>query len=329
MSTSITSQSLRNEVANRTLDFQRIATLSPFQILLGKLLGEPVLAFFSIIATIPVTVYACLILGVEGMTSFGSYLLVYATLVTTTLLSGAMGLLQPLEADPSGKTKPANLGAVLFGSFGCAVPGMIAGGPSILSTAWSAAILGIFTPIPTYVGIVHGDPWKYRMEFFGREIPFFVLTPLMQLAMVALIIHAMMRRLVNPSRTILSRRLAYLLLFVCDLIVGGVFYEGVPPNGLGLPAKTAAFWLVHMIFGLLLITMVTPSRDTLWTWLWRFRGQRTWVGDSSLGERSVNTLVLVIMAGLGLIDYFAMLVVPARTTFTRTKSINSYLRQLK
>ena len=74
MSTSITSQSLRNEVANRTLDFQRIATLSPFQILLGKLLGEPVLAFFSIIATIPVTVYACLILGVEGMTSFGSYL---------------------------------------------------------------------------------------------------------------------------------------------------------------------------------------------------------------------------------------------------------------
>ena len=138
----------------------------------------------------------------------------------------------------------------------------------------------------------------------------------MQLAMVALIIHAMMRRLVNPSRTILSRRLAYLLLFVCDLIVGGVFYEGVPPNGLGLPAKTAAFWLVHIIFGLLLITMVTPSRDTLWTWLWRFRGQRTWVGDSSLGERSVNTLVLVIMAGLGLIDYFAMLVVPARTTFT-------------
>ncbi|HEV8060779.1 MAG TPA: hypothetical protein VGP68_12945 [Gemmataceae bacterium] len=316
MASSITSQSLRNEVANRTLDFQRIATLSPFQILLGKLLGEPVLAFFSIIATIPIAVYACLILGVEGMTSFGNFLLVYATLVTTTVLSGATGLLQPLEQDPNGKTKPANnLGAILFGSLFCAVPVLVLGGQSILSTGWSAAILGILTPIPTYVGIFHGDPWKYRMEFYGREIPFFVLTPLMQLAMVGLIVHAMMRRLVNPSRTILSRPLAYLLLFACDLIVGGVFYDGVPPNGLGLYAKSAAFWLVHMIFGLLLITMVTPSRDTLWSWLWRFRGQRSWVGDSSLGERSVNTLVLVIMAGLGLIDYFAMLVVPARTVF--------------
>ena len=67
MAFSTTSQSMRNEVVNRTLDFQRIATLSPVQILLGKLLGEPMLAFFSIIPTIPIAVYCCLILGVEGM----------------------------------------------------------------------------------------------------------------------------------------------------------------------------------------------------------------------------------------------------------------------
>jgi hypothetical protein len=136
------------------------------------------------------------------------------------------------------------------------------------------------------------------------------------LAIVGLIVHAMVRRLINPSRTILSRRLAYLLLFVCDLIVAGVFYEGIPPNGNGLYTKTAVFWLVHLLFGLFLVTLVTPSRESIWSWLWRFRGTRSWVSDSSFGERSVNSLVLVIMAGIGLIDYFAMLLMPATRLFT-------------
>src|SRR3954471_17550153 len=41
---SATSASVRSEVTNRTLDFQRIAALSPRQIILGKLLGEPAMA---------------------------------------------------------------------------------------------------------------------------------------------------------------------------------------------------------------------------------------------------------------------------------------------
>src|SRR5206468_7333316 len=53
MAGNATAESLRSEITNRTLDFQRIATLSPSQILVGKLLGEPALAYLLAIATIP------------------------------------------------------------------------------------------------------------------------------------------------------------------------------------------------------------------------------------------------------------------------------------
>src|SRR5207245_3089604 len=55
-----TSSSLRSEVTHRTLDFQRIAALSPRQILLGKLLGEPATAYFLAIGTIPLAVWCFL-----------------------------------------------------------------------------------------------------------------------------------------------------------------------------------------------------------------------------------------------------------------------------
>src|SRR5438105_2613260 len=54
---SATSVSIKNEVVNRTLDFQRIAALSPRQILLGKLFGEPAHAYLSAIASVPLAVF--------------------------------------------------------------------------------------------------------------------------------------------------------------------------------------------------------------------------------------------------------------------------------
>ena len=311
---STTSGSLRNEVVNRTLDFQRIATLSPFQILTGKLLGEASFAFLSIIPTIPLTVYCCLILGVEGMNLL-NLVLVYVTVLTTTILSGSLGLLQPLETDPSGKVKPANnLGAVMLGSFFCCVPALVTGGTSLLMRPWSAALVGVFTPIPTFVGIHQNDPWQYSLLFFGQHIPFILFTPISQLVLAGLILHAMIRRLVNPSRTIISRRVAFLLLFAFDLIVAGIFYDDL--QRFSLLIRTAAFWLAHSLYAIFLVSLVTPNRDSLWSWLWRFRGRSSWLHDRALGDRSVNTLVLVIIAGIGLFDYLGLVILPAIFVFT-------------
>src|SRR5207253_4465278 len=45
-----TSVSMKSEVARQTLDFQRITSLSPRQILLGKLCGESAMAFLLAIS---------------------------------------------------------------------------------------------------------------------------------------------------------------------------------------------------------------------------------------------------------------------------------------
>jgi hypothetical protein len=310
-----TSQSLRSEVNNRTLDFQRIAALSPFQIFLGKLLGEPLAAFFSIIPTIPVTVYCCLILGVEGMDLF-ALVLVYVNILTTTVLSAALGLMQPLEGDPHGKPRQGgNAGSVLFGLFMCFVPLLMSGSWKILSTPWAAALMGIFTPIPTYLGIYEGNPWEFKMHVFDLRIPFVLVTSLSQLAVASLIVYGMMRRLVNPLRIILSRRLAYLLLIVVDFLVAGVFYE-VPPFGFPLYVRGAAFWIVHIAVSYVLTTLTTPGRETLWSWSWRFRGRTGMIRDLALGDRSVNSLEVLLFALIGVVGFTLMIALPARNQFS-------------
>ena len=52
---SSTHASITSEVGNRTLDFQRIASLSPFSILVGKLFGEPAIAYLLVFASIPIS----------------------------------------------------------------------------------------------------------------------------------------------------------------------------------------------------------------------------------------------------------------------------------
>src|SRR5205814_2377191 len=105
-------------------------------------------------------------------------------------------------------------------------------------------------------------------------------------------INAMTRRLVNPSRTLIGRPIAYLLLVVCDLCVAGVFFEA-PSLGRGLYMKSGAFWFAHLLFALFLVNLVTPGRESLWSWSWRFRDRLPRGRDLLLGERSVNTMVLV------------------------------------
>src|SRR5262249_28362155 len=88
-----TSASIKAEVVNRTLDFQRIAALSPRQILLGKLLGEPAQAYLLAIAPIPLAFFCYLGGGatLEGLVGL------YLQLATTTLMLGAMGLLNRID----------------------------------------------------------------------------------------------------------------------------------------------------------------------------------------------------------------------------------------
>jgi hypothetical protein len=306
---SATSASLRAEVVNRTLDFQRLVALSPKQILLGKLLGEPAVAYLLLIASFPIAAW-CVALGVPGV-SFAVLLLLYVNLACLTLLVSAMGLLQPLE--PVAGKAPGSIASGAGGAWGVVsvmvLVQVAVGANWLMSKPWSAALLGLATPVPAFFGVVHDDPWQPSLLLFGLHAPFLLVTPLSELLLTYLAFQATVRRLVHPLNPPVSKKLAYVILIVADVLTGAVLFE---PPVLGFPIgqRTAAFGLAHLLVGLWLTSTVSPYKEGLQSWIWRYRGRVPRMHDLWLGARSENELALVTFALIGLVSLLLFVLIP-------------------
>jgi hypothetical protein len=314
MALSATSASIQAEVVNRTLDFQRTTALPPGQIILGKLLGEPALAYLLAIGTIPLSLW-CWSLGVKGLDVIALVLL-YVNLATNTLMFGAIGLLHSLEPS-AGKGASRGAGGarllptllIVVGNLSAVVTASI--GAGAMTVPWTGALLGLLTPIPLFAGLIGRlDPWHYGLSFFGVEVPFLLVTPVAQLLVAALCFETMARRLVQPGNPPWSKLLAYETLALVDVLMAAALFD-TGPFSLGLAARTAAFCIVHLALSLWLMTGVTPWRDSLLSWVWRFRGRRPRLWDWWLGERSENTLFMLTCAAIGLVAYLLGVLLPA------------------
>jgi hypothetical protein len=309
---SATSASLRAEVVNRTLDFQRIAALSPRQILLGKLLGEPALAYLLAIATIPLTAW-CWMMGVAGV-SLDVLVLLYVLLAASTFLMGTIGLLQRLDP-PDAKKSGGNAGAAAGVGGGIFLliflPPILSSVSWLMSTPWSAALVGLTTPIPVFFGLAEGNPWKYCLSFYGIQIPFLLVMPLFQLLLAGLCFQTMVRRLINPLNTSFSKPLAYGTLLAVDLLTAAVLHDPNPIGRLAVGPRSATFCLVHLIAGIFLLDTATPWRESLESWVWRLRGRSSRFWDLLLGERSANVLVLLTFCVIGWVGLLLFVLLPA------------------
>jgi hypothetical protein len=275
MASTATATSMRSEVATRTLDFQRIATLSPRQILLGKLLGEPAIAYWMAISTFPLAGWCVLAGGVDLIVM----LLMYVNLATTILLCGAAGLI--------GRTEPPASGAV-----GAVV-----------------SIYALLTPIPLFVGIVRQNPWIIEIPLFGVDVPYLLLLPLVQLLLAYLCFRIMERQFITPLNPLLSKPMAYAILAAVDLMSAGLLFNlnnaGSLDSDMGV-----IFCLVHLFASAFMILGMTAWRETLHTWVWRFRRRRPLLLDLWLGDRSENILALATFAVIGFVDLAVFVVFP-------------------
>jgi hypothetical protein len=233
-------------------------------------------------------------------------LLVFVNLFTTTILLGSFGVqttLHPKPGKSGGQQGNPGLG-FLIGMVVFAGQMAGTGGAGWLSKPWSSALLGLVTPVPILYGMGAGDPWGYGLWFFGGRVPFLLVSPVFHLALAALSLHSMARRMVNPQNPALSKPVAYLSLAVVDLLIAGVIY-GDPRPGFGYqlaPApRIALFCLLHLVATLVALFCVTPPRETLETWVWRYRGRMPLWRDWLIGERSENGLALVVCAAIGLL----------------------------
>ncbi len=310
MAMNATNVSIRTEVTRHTLDFQRITALSPGAILVGKLLGEPALAYLLVIVTFPLGL-GCWLMGARGVTP-DVLLLTYVQLLTGTLMCGGLGLLHRLEP-PAGKQSGAGgagLGVVALCLLGAVNMLMYTGFGLRTRGAWPAPLVGLLSPLPLIVGLGKDqDGWAYALSLFGYPVPYLLLTPVAQLLIGYLCFHVMERRMIHPANPPFSKRLAYTMLALLDVLMAAMLF-GSGPAAVAFGARAAAFCVSHLLLGLWLVTGVTPWRETLLTWVWRFRGRRPRLLDWLFGDRSENALVLLAFALIGLLVYGLLVLLP-------------------
>ena len=81
-------QSVSGERDRKTWDFQRITRMTSAEILIGKLLGEPVLVYFAVLCAAPVTLISGLVAGL----SLGTVLSIFVFLGAISIFLGLGGM---------------------------------------------------------------------------------------------------------------------------------------------------------------------------------------------------------------------------------------------
>ena len=282
-----THQSMHAEVTNRTLDYQRIAAIPPRDILIGKLVGEPVQGYLMALAGLPLLIWCC------GMGAVPPAVLamLLVQIVTTAILLGAIGLVHPLDTSGD-KAKISgrlirNVALVIVGVYVMQLTIFL---PFMTTNPLVQIPLGMLTPSFAITGVAREQPTLYGLPFFNWELPWLYVTPISQLAIAAVILHTMTRRLVSPVNVALAKPTAYAIMALIDVLIAGAIMDAraIPAP---LEGRVAAFCLAHLVFSLFIALTITPGRDCLKSWLWRFRGRkragetRGWANDRPTARR--------------------------------------------
>ena len=173
------SQAVSRERVLKTYDFLVTTRLGAAELLIGKVLGAPILAYFCVGLSIPVGWAAGLAAGYSPGVMVGTLLL----LVFFALFVGVTSLWLSMLVGKSGGGLIGLVGLIphisLMGMSGSIFPG------------WAG--LSIFTPL---YAIYDPGEVDFRMPvLFGAEIPFPILTPLLYLAFGAWFVLMLVRNL--------------------------------------------------------------------------------------------------------------------------------------
>jgi hypothetical protein len=171
------------------------------------------------------------------------------------------------------------------------------------------SLLALVTPIPLFVALARNRIWDFGWELFGVKFPVLLLMPPAQLLLTSLCFQIMVRQLINPLNTLLSKSMAYGILAGIDVLTSAVLFDW-GPFALTLGQRAAIFCLVHLLVSLALIMGMTPWRETIYSWVWRFRGRASRLRDLWLGDRSENALALLTFCAIGIINLVLFVILP-------------------
>jgi voltage-gated potassium channel Kch len=174
-------QSISGERERKTWDFQRATRLNPGEFLLGKLLGEPVVAYFIVLCCLPITLVA----GLLGHAGVGNILSGYLLIVSGALFIGLAGLWL------SNLFESRSRGIGLIGTFGIYLLFGVA-------TSWvnsnfpGAAAL---SPLTGMIALLQSDHPEQVPTIFGSAVRWPVMSLLLYLTLGAWLVLMILRGL--------------------------------------------------------------------------------------------------------------------------------------
>ncbi len=295
---------LTQEEKRGTLNFIRLSPRPAHEILLGKLLGVPVLPFLMVASAMPLHLLTGLLGGVSLVLLLSYYLLLAfgaALVFTLALLVGLTGSSKALMLGQQTPTAIAFAGLTLF-----------AVSPAFMlwniNTAWHS--LGA-EPLFEWV-----DPSEFQWLFLPMTqspVISHLFTAGHLAVMTGLVWQMVKRQFRTPDATLLSKRLSYLVVAYANVTTWGFFLSDRIEDADAL-VGIAALYPVNVALALVLMFGLAPSRQMLIDWL-RYRRGRGWL-DWIWHDSSPSVVALVINYGIA-----AALVLPWMLWVSRGQDI--------
>jgi hypothetical protein len=256
-------QSVSGERDQKTWDFQRTTSLTSRELILGKLLGEPVLAYFGTLCVLPITFWS----GLAGGISFWTLLAGYIEVVAAALFLGLCGLWLStlLETRSRGI---GLLGALGFYGFTLGTYG--------LAMSWFPG-LAAFSPVTGLYRVMdlrfEGGRDVHPM-LFGHAVPWLLMSLLLYGSFGAWLAVMLLRNLKRDYSEI--RLLSRWQVVGCVAFLNFVFYALFSSRGSTVQSDELTTFMVGLNGAILFVVglaSLTPQ-ERLKVW-WRGRAEET------------------------------------------------------
>ncbi|MGD1950786.1 MAG: hypothetical protein ACFB14_14230 [Leptolyngbyaceae cyanobacterium] len=278
---------LTQEEKKGTLNFIRLSPRPAREILLGKLLGVPILPYLVVLSVVPLHIFSMVQIGVPPTFFFSYYTLLGATAFfyfSLALLAGITQNLQPKKASS----------AIIFAAFS-----LLIFSPFFMfwniNTSWRyvATAFPLFdTSAPRssiawlYTSLTEGNFWAYGFT-------------LINLIIVTGLVWWMLERLFHqPKTTLISKRCSYLLTAYINVLIWGFFQHRELVSDPELFVGFQNLYLANLGLVLFFLLALTPRRQQLFDWLSYSKtnlATRLWM-DKSPAFSAVGVNILI--AGL-------------------------------
>jgi len=158
-------QSISGEREGKTWDFQRATGLSPAEFLIGKLLGEPIVAYFIVLCCLPITLLA----GWLGHAGIGNVVSAYLLILSGSLFLGLAGLWM------SSLFESRSRGIGLIGTFGLYL--FLAFAVYLIDSSFTG--IAAFSPLTGLLVLFRVDIPDRVATIFGKAVPWLVMSLLL------------------------------------------------------------------------------------------------------------------------------------------------------